>query len=45
VKLADGRGVPATRAATAEGFIMQLERALVAGGPRPAEAVVGRGIG
>ncbi|MHB8593164.1 MAG: acetolactate synthase large subunit, partial [Acidimicrobiales bacterium] len=42
VALAQGMGVPASRATTAEEFTVQLERALAEPGPALVEAVVGR---
>ena len=41
VKLAEGQGVPATRAATADEFIEQFGRAMGERGPRLIEAVLG----
>ncbi|MGV3759784.1 MAG: acetolactate synthase large subunit [Actinomycetota bacterium] len=40
VALAQGHGVPATRATTAEDFVTQLEEALAQSGPRVIEAIV-----
>ena len=40
VRLAEGMGVPATRATTAEEFCTQLERALAEPGPALIEAIV-----
>ena len=40
VALAQGMGVPATRATTAEEFTEQLQAALAASGPQLIEAVV-----
>ena len=44
VKLAEGFGVPATRATTTEGFVAALEHALATPGPHLIDAVVPRAL-
>jgi acetolactate synthase-1/2/3 large subunit len=45
LSVAQGMGVPATRAATAEELVVQLEHALREPGPHLVEAVLPTGLG